>query len=237
MRIALGGPEQNPFTAEVLTAAGPAAAAALDRQLRSGGPARLWVPASQTRAEAFAPGADLRGARDLPVLIVAGGDLAGAIAAVAADLDDAVIEAGEAGDGGDGGDGGGRPAPAPDDLAGHSVALLNRGTPGSLACPDGTLNISLMRSCSAWPCGVWIDGDRRTVPDGTSFAWQHWSHTFEYALAAGPDDWRAAGYPLAGQDYNHDLLACDLPYTCPHGRPTMIQISYGELERKFGRKA
>ena len=34
-----------------------------------------------------------------------------------------------------------------------------------------------------------------------------------------------------------DLLACDLPYTCPHGRPTMIQLSYPELEKKFGRKA
>lgn len=34
-----------------------------------------------------------------------------------------------------------------------------------------------------------------------------------------------------------DLLACDLPYCCPHGRPTMIQISYLELEKKFGRKA
>ncbi len=33
-----------------------------------------------------------------------------------------------------------------------------------------------------------------------------------------------------------DLLACELPYCCPHGRPTMIQISYGELEKKFGRK-
>jgi DNA mismatch repair protein MutL len=33
-----------------------------------------------------------------------------------------------------------------------------------------------------------------------------------------------------------DLLACDLPYCCPHGRPTMIQLSYGELEKKFGRK-
>jgi DNA mismatch repair protein MutL len=32
-----------------------------------------------------------------------------------------------------------------------------------------------------------------------------------------------------------DLLACDLPYTCPHGRPTMIQISRVELEKKFGR--
>ena len=35
----------------------------------------------------------------------------------------------------------------------------------------------------------------------------------------------------------HDLLACDLPYTCPHGRPTMIQLSLAELEKKFGRIA
>ena len=33
-----------------------------------------------------------------------------------------------------------------------------------------------------------------------------------------------------------DLLECDLPYCCPHGRPTMIQISFPELEKKFGRK-
>ncbi len=33
-----------------------------------------------------------------------------------------------------------------------------------------------------------------------------------------------------------DLLDCDLPYCCPHGRPTMIQISLLELEKKFGRK-
>jgi DNA mismatch repair protein MutL len=33
-----------------------------------------------------------------------------------------------------------------------------------------------------------------------------------------------------------DLLDCQLPYCCPHGRPTMIQISLGELEKKFGRK-
>ncbi len=34
----------------------------------------------------------------------------------------------------------------------------------------------------------------------------------------------------------NDLLACELPYCCPHGRPTMIQISLAELEKKFGRK-
>jgi DNA mismatch repair protein MutL len=34
-----------------------------------------------------------------------------------------------------------------------------------------------------------------------------------------------------------DLLACEMPYCCPHGRPTLIQISLPELERKFGRRA
>lgn len=34
-----------------------------------------------------------------------------------------------------------------------------------------------------------------------------------------------------------DLLRCDMPYCCPHGRPTLIQIGYAELERKFGRRA
>ena len=34
-----------------------------------------------------------------------------------------------------------------------------------------------------------------------------------------------------------DLYACEMPYCCPHGRPTLIQISYGELDKKFGRRA
>ena len=89
----------------------------------------------------------------------------------------------------------------------RSVAVLNRGTPGCVVTPDGTLHMSLMRSCSAWPSGIWIDGDRRTAPDGSSFAWQHWSHTFEYALAAGPGDWRTAGFNLIAEDYNHGLIA------------------------------
>jgi len=32
-----------------------------------------------------------------------------------------------------------------------------------------------------------------------------------------------------------DLRRCQMPYTCPHGRPTLIEISYRDLERKFGR--
>ena len=86
------------------------------------------------------------------------------------------------------------------------MALLNRGTPGGVVTPDGTLHMSLMRSCSGWPSRIWIDGDPRTAPDGSSFAWQHWSHTFEYALASGPGDWRTAGFCASAEDYNHDLI-------------------------------
>ncbi len=32
-----------------------------------------------------------------------------------------------------------------------------------------------------------------------------------------------------------DLEACESPRTCPHGRPTMIQIGVAQLEREFGR--
>jgi hypothetical protein len=204
-RIAVGGPEVNPFTAEVLAAAGPGYAKALAARLDGGsGTARLWVPAARDRADAFGPDADVRGAGDLPVLIVAGAgptELAAAVTALAGDLADAVVDAGDPADDGPGD--GGRPVP----LADRSVAVLNRGTPGCVVTPDGTLHMSLMRSCSAWPSGIWIDGDRRTAPDGSSFAWQHWSHTFEYALASGPGDWRAAGFNLIAEDYNHDLFA------------------------------
>ncbi|MCO6401681.1 MAG: DNA mismatch repair endonuclease MutL [Verrucomicrobia bacterium] len=33
-----------------------------------------------------------------------------------------------------------------------------------------------------------------------------------------------------------DLALCEMPYTCPHGRPTLIYMSFGELRRKFGRE-
>src|SRR5215469_10369028 len=206
-RICLGGPADNEMTAQVLQAAGPQAGDALARQLAASGAARLWLPAARSRADAFAAGADLRGPLDLPVLVVAATDLAEEIAALAADLADAVIDVPEsaaitASDGSRAAGAGGLGTA----LAGHTVGLLNRGTPSGLVTPDGQVTIALMRACSSWPSGVWIDGKKRTTPDGTSFAWQHWSHTFEYALAAGSGDWRTAGFPAAGQDYNHDLL-------------------------------
>jgi alpha-mannosidase len=199
VRIAVGGPDVNAFTAEVLSAAGPGYA----KIVAGGEQTRVWVPAARSRAEAFGPSADVRGVADLPVLIVASAgpdELAAAVGALAQDLADAWVEGVE-----DAGDGGERPRPVP--LADRAVALLNRGTPGGVVTPDGTLHMSLMRSCSAWPSRIWIDGEPRTAPDGSSFAWQHWSHTFEYALASGPGDWRAAGFTDSAEAYNHDLIA------------------------------
>jgi alpha-mannosidase len=208
VRITVGGPEVNGFTAEVLAAAGPGYAEALAARLAAGeGTAWLWVPAARSRQDAFGPDADVRGPGDLPVLIVAGtgpGQLTAAVTALAQDLADALVDA-DWDDGDNAGLGGSqRPVPVP--LADRTVALLNRGTPSGVVTPDGTLHMSLMRSCSAWPSGIWIDGDPRKAPDGSSFAWQHWSHTFEYALASGRGDWRTAGFNIAAEDYNHDLL-------------------------------
>ena len=47
-----------------------------------------------------------------------------------------------------------------------------------------------------------------------------------------------ANDPLAGRELEHlveDLRRCAMPYTCPHGRPTLIEMNYRELEKKFGR--
>jgi DNA mismatch repair protein MutL len=31
------------------------------------------------------------------------------------------------------------------------------------------------------------------------------------------------------------LFACDMPYVCPHGRPTVVRITTGELDKRFSR--
>ena len=47
-----------------------------------------------------------------------------------------------------------------------------------------------------------------------------------------------ANDPLRGPELENlveDLRRCAMPYTCPHGRPTLIEMNYRELEKKFGR--
>jgi alpha-mannosidase len=190
-RIAIGGPDENPFTAAVLAEADDAYGQELRRQLDSTGSARVWVPAAAPLTAVWKPSADLRGVRTLPVLIVAGDAVSGLID----DLADAEIEVVQS-------------APAGDEpFEDRTVAVLNRGIPGFAVEPDGTLHLSLMRSCTGWPSGTWIDPPRRTAPDGSNFQLQHWTHTFEYALVAGDGDWRRAGVPAASAEYGSPLLA------------------------------
>ncbi len=47
-----------------------------------------------------------------------------------------------------------------------------------------------------------------------------------------------ANDPLAGRELENlveDLRHCEMPYTCPHGRPTLIEMNFRDLDRKFGR--
>jgi len=191
-RIALGGPEINAFTSAVLAAADPVYTAELNRQRAATGSARVFVPAASSLAAVWLPDADLRGVLALPVLIVAGES---AIGAVVADLDDAeiVVEQDVAVDCGE--------------FESRTIALINRGVPGFAVERDGTLHTSLMRSCTGWPSGVWIDPPKRTAPDGSNFQLQHWSHTFDFALVGGVGDWRAIEMASRSAEFNHPLIA------------------------------
>src|SRR5579883_3209054 len=47
-----------------------------------------------------------------------------------------------------------------------------------------------------------------------------------------------ANDPLSGRELENlieDLRHCAMPYTCPHGRPTLVEMNFRELEKKFGR--
>lgn len=188
-RIAIGHPDENPFTAAVL-ATSPEHRAELDRQIGATGAARVWVPAAASLASEWVPGADLKAARALPVLIVVGG-----VDAFVDDIADAEITVNQN-------------APAGlEPFESATVAVFNRGVPGFAVEPDGTLHTSLMRSCTGWPSGTWIDSPRRTTPDGSNFALQHWTHTFEYAVVAAAGDWRDSEIPHRSAAFSHPLLA------------------------------
>ncbi|MEU5264113.1 glycoside hydrolase family 38 C-terminal domain-containing protein [Amycolatopsis sp. NPDC021455] len=206
VRIVLGG--DNPYAAEVFALAGPAYRDAFDRH------GRVFVPATPTRREAWVPDADLRGPRDLPVVII--GDVPAATAEFRAGALDVRVPSGSEG--------------TAEPVDGYSVAVVNHGTPGFVVDPGGTLHLSLMRSCSGWPSGVWIDGDRRTAPDGSSFAWQHWTHTFDFAIVAGEGDWRDAGFPRSAQEAAHPLRARQVPADGGALPPTLSLIAVEPAE-------
>ncbi len=197
-RIALGGPDRNAFTKAVLAETDPEYANELERQLSERGRARVWVPVATSLAAAWLSGADLSGVRALPVLVIDGAGekrLDAEIAALADDLDDAEIVVEQ------------RAASGAAPFESRTVALLNRGVPSLAVDTDGTLHTALLRSCTGWPSGTWIDEPRRTAPDGSNFQLQHWTHHFDYALVGGDGDWRHAQIPARSAQFSHPLQA------------------------------
>ncbi|TDC04187.1 glycoside hydrolase [Nonomuraea longispora] len=182
VRIVIGGPDDNPLAAELLSRADPAYLDAL-----KSGASRVWVPAERPLTEVWQPSADLRDVRALPALIVTG-----PLSDLVADLTDATIEA---------------VCPlGAEHLDDRTVALLTYGLPGFAVDPSGALHLSLMRSCTGWPSGIWLDPPHRTTPDGSGFQLQHWTHEFSYSLMAGEGDWRALRLPAAAQEHITPLL-------------------------------
>jgi hypothetical protein len=162
----------------------------------------LFVPALKPLTETWVPHADLRDVDALPVVVVR--DVAVAVEAVTSGRLTALVSGGRAVE------------PHRD----GTVALLTLGLPGFAVDPEAGLNLSLMRSCTGWPSGVWIDPPRRTTPDGSAFQLQHWTHEFHYALVSSDGDWRDAYLPARGQAFSTPLLAVpttgspgDLPAT------------------------
>ncbi|MFI6638712.1 NEW3 domain-containing protein [Streptomyces sp. NPDC050504] len=204
LRIAVGGPEENAFTAQVLASAHPAYAEAVAGAVKGcDGPyALVWVPARQALRAAWTPGLDLTGARDLcvAVLLAPDDDAMAALSALASDLArDGRIRAVH---------------PVPDERADEhgefedrTVGVLVRGTPGFAVDTGGRLHSSLLRSSTGRPSGAWMDPPRRTAPDGSSFQLQHWTHRFEHALVAGDGDWRRVDLVRRGREFNSPLTA------------------------------
>ncbi|WP_432948874.1 NEW3 domain-containing protein [Kribbella sp. CA-253562] len=151
-----------------------------------------YVPPRTALADVWQPNADVRDLRAIPALVLPTQD---AVAAAIGELGQARITATVAGDG------------VIEDFTDATVALLTYGLPGFAVDATGALHASLMRSCTGWPAGIWIDPPRRSAPDGSSFQLQHWTHEFRYALTAGDGDWRALQLPARGQEFSSPLLA------------------------------
>ncbi|WP_194892901.1 NEW3 domain-containing protein [Catenulispora pinisilvae] len=199
LRIVIGGPDTNPLAAEVFEHCDPSVRQEFDLLMKSDGHACFFIPAELPVEKAWVPNADLRAARALPVLIIAaerpedtGQRVHEAASAFAADTSLRAVTA------------------DPADTAlldDHTVGLINNGLPGFAVDPSGALHLSLMRSCTGWPSGVWLDPPLRRTPDDAAFQLQHWTHDFDYALVSSAGDWRAAGLVASGAAFSAPMLA------------------------------
>ena len=216
-RIVVGMPNDNEMVGQLLQESDVTVRQEWERQLQEQGCARLLLTPSGGREREWRPNVDVSGRNALPVLLLGSTDgNASAVEALCEDLEDASISVGQP-----------RTICAPLAYEGRSVGIVNRGTPGFAVDAEGSMYLSLLRSCTGWPSGVWINPPVRTVPDGSAFQLQHWPHTFEYALVSGTGDWREASFVRLAAAYNHPLAAVRASI---HGGPLPPQRSFLEVQ-------
>jgi len=98
--------------------------------------------------------------------------------------------------------------------------------------------IDAMPAClgNAAPAAVFVDIARSLDKGGARGGTERWAEE-RVAMAACKAAVKAND-KLSVQEIEQlvlDLASAEMPYTCPHGRPTIIFTSFAELERKFGR--
>jgi alpha-mannosidase len=191
-RIGIGRADDNEFVGALLES-DTGLRARFEQRLGAAENALVWRPGpsdvEQTRA-------DRTGDGDLPALLVAGRDpaaLAAALRALAADLDDRIIEVPD--------DPGSGQGPA------MTFAVAHRGTPGWVAERGGVLHLSLARVGTGWPLTTWIDDEDRTGPPVPGGWAQHHPQAFAYTLMAAPGDWAEVGVARAAREFERPLLA------------------------------
>ncbi len=191
-RIVVGGPEENEFTKDILEALGPEVQAEL----------RDWIE-RHAWAVALLPRVQLGLPAEIPIVLVWADSPEmekRALAHIAVQLRQFRELVGLV------------PAPLRSQAPGGKpasggVALLNRGNISYCCYADQTLTLSLMRSCTGWPSGLWIDPPKRTCPDGSGFQLEHWAHCFQYALVFHPGHWQDSGLWRIGMEFNHPPVA------------------------------
>ncbi|MCX7599602.1 MAG: hypothetical protein N2512_12165 [Armatimonadetes bacterium] len=192
LRIVVGGPGTNEFTAHLLQQAGWA----VESELREWVDNHGWAVALLPRLELGLP-------EELPIILVWGKDAereAEACEHIAAQVRHlrrigCLVPAAL------------RETMPPGEPADYGIALLNHGTVSHCCYADGTLTMALMRSCTGWPSGTWIDEPQRTAPDGSGFQLEHWSHCWRYALVTHEGHIQDAALSRRGCEFNHPPIA------------------------------
>jgi alpha-mannosidase len=90
--------------------------------------------------------------------------------------------------------------------ADRGVAITSNGPLSAHVSEDGTISLNLMRSCTSWPAGVWIDPPARRLPDGLPLQTMHGSHRFSYSVVPHRGTFRNAQLSRTAEEFNSPIV-------------------------------